>query len=278
MEIVTNTATFKKGNWTTTIDVYDFVVKNINPYEGTADFLVGPSNKTTKLWEACKQQLLKERQNNGCLAIDTETISNITAFGPGYIDKENEVIVGLQTDVLLKRAMKPFGGIKLVESAVKEKGLQVSERVSDIFNYAKDHNQAVFDAYDAEIKMYRSKHVLTGLPDNYARGRIIGDFRRLPLYGADALIEAKKADFANVVGEMSEHKVRLREEITSQIKALEDMKTMALSYGVDVSKPATTAYEAVQFTYLAYLSAVKEQDGAAMSLGNVSSFLDIYIE
>lgn len=278
MEIVTNTATFKKGNWTTTIDVYDFVVKNITPYEGTADFLVGPSNKTTKLWEACKQQLLKERQNNGCLAIDTETISNITAFGPGYIDKENEVIVGLQTDVLLKRAMKPFGGIKLVESAVKEKGLQVSERVSDIFNYAKDHNQAVFDAYDAEIKMYRSKHVLTGLPDNYARGRIIGDFRRLPLYGADALIEAKKADFANVVGEMSEHKVRLREEITSQIKALQDMKTMALSYGVDVSKPATTAYEAVQFTYLAYLSAVKEQDGAAMSLGNVSSFLDIYIE
>lgn len=278
MEILTNNKSFVEGNWNTTIDVYDFVVKNITPFEGDAKFLSGPSARTSKLWEACKVQLLKERANNGCLAIDTETISNITAFGPGYIDKENETIVGLQTDVLLKRAMKPFGGIKLVESALKEKGLTVSERVVDIFNYAKDHNQAVFDAYDAEIKAFRSKHVLTGLPDNYARGRIIGDFRRLPLYGADALIQAKKADFINVSGEMTEHKVRLREEITSQIKALGDMKLMAQSYGVDISKPAVSAYEAVQFTYLAYLSAVKEQDGAAMSLGNVSSFIDIYIE
>lgn len=278
MEILTNNKSFVEGNWNTTIDVYDFVVKNITPFEGDAKFLSGPSARTSKLWEACKVQLLKERANNGCLAIDTETISNITAFGPGYIDKENETIVGLQTDVLLKRAMKPFGGIKLVESALKEKGLTVSERVVDIFNYAKDHNQAVFDAYDAEIKTFRSKHVLTGLPDNYARGRIIGDFRRLPLYGADALIQAKKADFINVSGEMTEHKVRLREEITSQIKALGDMKLMAQSYGVDISKPAVSAYEAVQFTYLAYLSAVKEQDGAAMSLGNVSSFIDIYIE
>lgn len=277
METLTSPKKFKEGNWNSSVDVYDFVVKNITPYEGNADFLSGPSAKTTRLWEACKKQLLIERQNNGCLAVDTDTISTITAFGPGYIDKENEVIVGLQTDVLLKRAMKPFGGIKLVESAVKEKGLQVSDRVIDIFNYAKNHNQAVFDAYDSEIKMYRSKHVLTGLPDNYARGRIIGDFRRLPLYGADALIAAKKADFNAITGDMTEHKVRLREEITSQVNALQDMKTMALTYGVDVSKPATNAYEAVQFTYLAYLSAVKEQDGAAMSLGNISSFLDIYI-
>lgn len=269
---------FKTGIWNDSINVNDFVLKNITPYEGNADFLVGPSNKTTDLWNDCKKALREERKNNGCLAIDTETISNITSFGPGYINKQNEVIVGLQTDTLLKRAMKPYGGIKLVESAVAEKGLKVSDRVIDIFNYAKDHNQAVFNAYDSEIRMYRSKHLLTGLPDNYARGRIIGDYRRVALYGVDRLILAKKTDFANTKGEMTDHKVRLREEISDQIKALQDMKTMALSYGIDISVPATNAQEAVQFTYLAYLAAVKEQDGAAMSLGNVSSFLDIYIE
>jgi len=278
MKSTTETLYFKKGNWNTTIDVYDFVLQNITPYEGDDSFLVGPSNKTAALWEVCKENLLKERKQNGCLAIDTTTISNITSFGPGYISKENEVIVGLQTDSILKRAMKPFGGIKLVESAVAERGLKVSDEVVKIFNYAKDHNQAVFSAYDSEIRTYRSKHLLTGLPDNYARGRIIGDFRRLALYGIDRLIEAKKEDFNAVQGEMSDHKVRLREEITDQIKALQDMKIMANSYGIDISNPAVNAHEAVQFTYLAYLSAVKEQDGAAMSLGNVSSFLDIYIE
>jgi formate C-acetyltransferase len=278
MKSTTETLYFKKGNWNTTIDVYDFVLQNITPYEGDDHFLVGPSKKTAALWEVCKQNLLQERKQNGCLAIDTTTISNITSFGPGYISKEHEVIVGLQTDSLLKRAMKPFGGIKLVESAVAERGLKVSDEVVKIFNYAKDHNQAVFSAYDSEIRTYRSKHLLTGLPDNYARGRIIGDFRRLALYGIDRLIEAKKDDFNAVQGEMSDHKVRLREEITDQIKALQDMKIMANSYGIDISNPATNAHEAVQFTYLAYLSAVKEQDGAAMSLGNVSSFLDIYIE
>lgn len=278
MKNLIETLPFKPGIWNDTINVYDFVSKNIFPYEGNADFLVGPSNKTTDLWNDCKKALLEERKNNGCLAIDTKTISNITSFGPGYINKQNEVIVGLQTDTLLKRAMKPYGGIKLVESAVAEKGLNVSDRVIDIFNYAKDHNQAVFNAYDSEIRMYRSKHLLTGLPDNYARGRIIGDYRRVALYGMDRLILAKKTDFANTKGEMTDHKVRLREEISDQIKALQDMKTMALSYGIDISVPATNAQEAVQFTYLAYLAAVKEQDGAAMSLGNVSSFLDIYIE
>jgi len=278
MKSTTETLYLKTGNWNNAIDVYDFVLQNITPYEGDQSFLVGPSNKTKTVWDVCKENLLQERKNNGCLAIDTNVISNITSFGPGYINKENEVIVGLQTDMLLKRAMKPFGGIKLVESAVAERGLKVSDEVVKIFNYAKDHNQAVFSAYDSEIRTYRSKHLLTGLPDNYARGRIIGDFRRIALYGVDRLIEAKRADFNATTGEMSDHKVRLREEISNQISALQDMKIMANSYGIDISVPATNAQEAVQFTYLAYLSAVKEQDGAAMSLGNVSSFLDIFIE
>jgi formate C-acetyltransferase len=278
MKSTTETINFKTGNWNKAIDVYDFVLQNIYPYEGDQSFLAGPSEKTNKLWNICKENLLEERKKNGCLAIDTNIISNLTSFGPGYIDKQNEVIVGLQTDQLLKRAMKPFGGIKLVESAVAERGLKVSDEVIKIFNYAKDHNQAVFSAYDSEIRAYRSKHLLTGLPDNYARGRIIGDFRRVALYGVDRLIEAKKEDFAATTGEMTDHKVRLREEISEQIKALQDMKIMANSYGIDISVPAVNAKEAVQFTYLAYLSAVKEQDGAAMSLGNVSSFLDIYIE
>nr|WP_315157525.1 formate C-acetyltransferase [uncultured Flavobacterium sp.] len=278
MKSTTETINFKTGNWNNAIDVYDFVLQNISPYEGDQSFLVGPSEKTNKVWNICKENLLEERKKNGCLAIDTNIISNLTSFGPGYIDKQNEVIVGLQTDQLLKRAMKPFGGIKLVESAVAERGLKVSDEVIKIFNYAKDHNQAVFSAYDSEIRAYRSKHLLTGLPDNYARGRIIGDFRRVALYGVDRLIEAKKEDFAAIAGEMTDHKVRLREEISEQIKALQDMKIMANSYGIDISVPAVNAKEAVQFTYLAYLSAVKEQDGAAMSLGNVSSFLDIYIE
>ncbi|WP_374166633.1 formate C-acetyltransferase [Arcticibacter sp. MXS-1] len=269
---------FESGEWNTTINVYDFVVKNIKPYTGDSSFLAGPSAKTTKVWETVKEELLKERANNGCLAVDTETISTMTAFKPGYIKKEDEVIVGLQTDQLLKRSMKPFGGIKLVESALKERGLEVSERVKDIFNYAKNHNEGVFSAYDPEIRAFRSKHVLTGLPDNYARGRIIGDFRRLALYGVDQLIQFKKADLAKVGGEMTEHKVRLREEINVQIGALKDMVKMAADYGFDISRPAANALEAVQWVYFAYLAAVKEQDGAAMSLGNVSSFLDIYIE
>ncbi|QBN18038.1 formate C-acetyltransferase [Flavobacterium nackdongense] len=278
MENLVKSLELKEGVWKESINVHDFILQNLKSYEGDASFLVGPSYKTVQLWDVCKATLLKERENDGCLAIDTEVISNITSFGPGYIQKENETIVGLQTDELLKRAMKPYGGIKLVESAVAEKGLKVSDRVVDIFNYAKNHNQAVFDAYDGEIKTFRSKHVLTGLPDNYARGRIIGDFRRVALYGVDRLIVEKKADKEKVSGEMSDAKVRLREEIAEQINALQDMKKMALSYGIDISKPATNAHEAVQFVYLAYLSAVKEQDGAAMSLGNVSSFLDVYIQ
>lgn len=269
---------FQSGEWNSTINVYDFVIKNITPYLGNSSFLTVSTARTNRLWEACKVALLQERANNGILAIDTETISNITAFKPGYIKQDDEVIVGLQTDLLLKRALKPFGGIKLVASAVNERGLKVSERVIDIFNYAKNHNEGVFNAYDAEIRSFRSKHVLTGLPDNYARGRIIGDFRRLALYGLDQIINHKKADLMAVTGEMIEHKVRLREEINSQISALKDMITMAAAYGYDITRPAEDAMEAVQWVYFAYLAAVKEQDGAAMSLGNVSSFLDIYIE
>ena len=269
---------FESGKWNTTVNVYDFIVNNIKPYTGDASFLVGPSQKTNRLWDVCKQTLLKERENNGVLAIDTETISTMTAFGPGYIKREDEVIVGLQTDKLLKRSMKPFGGIKLVESAVNERGLKVSDKVVEIFNYAKNHNEGVFNAYDAEIRAYRSKHLLTGLPDNYARGRIIGDFRRMALYGVDQLIKFKKTDFNKVDGEMTEHKVRLREEINTQISALKDMLIMAATYGFDINQPAENSTEAVQWLYFAYLAAVKEQDGAAMSLGNVSSFLDVFIE
>ncbi|PWJ44055.1 formate C-acetyltransferase [Sediminitomix flava] len=269
---------FKEGKWNTAIDVYDFVIKNVTPYTGDASFLAGPTEATKKLWDICLEGMKEERQNDGCRAIDTDTISTVTSHAPGYIDKDLEKIVGLQTDMLLKRAMKPFGGYRVVQNAVEEKGQKVNPSVTNVFNYAQDHNNAVFAAYDQEIRTYRSKGILTGLPDNYARGRVIGDYRRLALYGTDRLIEAKLADKAAIEGELDENKIRLREEVQYQINALNDIKEMAASYGVDVSRPSENAREAVQAVYLAYLAAVKEQDGAAMSLGNVSSFLDIYIQ
>ena len=270
---------FKQGKWNESIDVRDFVEKNITPYEGDASFLAGPTERTTKIWNICKEALKQEINNNGVLEIDNKTISTITSHKAGYIDQENEVIVGLQTDALLRRAMKPLGGIKVVEKACAEHGLEVDERVKDIFyNYRKTHNDGVFDAYTDEIRLYRSLGFLTGLPDNYARGRVIGDYRRMALYGADRLIEAKKQDLRGLTGPMTEERIRLREEVAEQIRALQAMKTMGEYYGLDLSRPATSAQEAVQWVYMAYLAAVKEQDGAAMSLGNVSSFLDIYIE
>ncbi len=269
---------FRAGTWNSAIDVYDFVVRNITPYEGGADFLCGPSENTSYLWKVCKNALKEERARNGCRAVDAETISTITSHAPGYLDKDYELIVGLQTDEPLKRPIKPFGGVKVVAGALQERGVALSPRVADIFRYAKNHNDAVFSAYDAEIRSYRSHHIVTGLPDNYARGRIIGDYRRLALYGADRLIAAKKSDLAGLDGPMTDHLVRLREEVSLQIRALQDIKKMAAGYGFDVSLPATNAREAVQWVYFAYLAAVKEQDGAAMSLGNVSSFLDIYFE
>ena len=220
----------------------------------------------------------KERENNGCLAIDTQKISTITSHEAGYIAKNLEKIVGLQTDQLLKRAIKPFGGIRVVENAAKERGETVAYEVKRVFDYVKDHNSAVFSAYDSEIMAFRSKGILTGLPDNYARGRIIGDYRRLALYGCDKLIAAKQADKQAIDGELTEHQIRLREEVNDQILALKDIIELGAIYGLDLNRPAETAQEAVQWVYMAYLAAVKEQDGAAMSLGNVASFLDIYIE
>ena len=267
---------FREGAWNRKIDVRNFVTLNVSPYYGNASFLAGATERTKQLWEICLAAMKEERESNGCRAIDTETISSITSHGPGYINKELEVIIGLQTDELLKRAMKPFGGIRVVEGAVAEKGLQVAQRVIDVFDYAKDHNNAVFAAYDEEIRNYRSQGILTGLPDNYARGRIIGDYRRLALYGIDRLIEAKEEDRRLVDGEMTEHKIRLREEISDQILALKDIRKMGMMYGLDLSRPAQNAREAVQWVYMAYLAAVKEPDGAAMSLGNVSSFCLLY--
>ena len=262
----------------TTIDVRKFVYENITPYTGDASFLSGPTERTKELWEEVKKCLKEERDGNGLRSADPETISTITSHKPGYIKKELETIVGLQTDAPLRRSIKPFGWVRVVENALKERGIELAPRVKDIFHYAKNHNDAVFSAYDAESRLYRSKHIVTGLPDNYARGRIIGDYRRLALYGTDALIAAKKADFEAVGGDMTDAKVRLREEISLQISALKDIVKMAADHGFDVSRPAETAQEAIQWTYFAYLAGIKEQDGAAMSLGNVSSFLDIYIE
>jgi formate C-acetyltransferase len=261
------------------INVRDFVFNNITPYHGNSDFLVGPTQRTTDLWKICTEAMAEERANNGVRALDTDTISTIDAFGPGYIDKDKEVIVGLQTDVLMKRAMKPFGGFKVVKKALSEHGLKPNDKLTELFsNYVKTHNDGVFDAYNNEIRKYRSLGILTGLPDNYARGRIIGDYRRIALYGIDFLVEQKKKDLKSIKGPMTDSVIRLREEVSEQIKALQAMINLGKNYNLDLSRPAKNAREAVQWTYMAYLAAVKEQDGAAMSLGNVSTFLDIYIE
>ncbi|MGF1639116.1 MAG: formate C-acetyltransferase [Cyclobacteriaceae bacterium] len=276
--LVNNNTAFKQGMWQHMIDVRDFVKLNITPYEGDASFLQGPTEATLKLWDICMQAVAKERANNGCSDIDIDNISTISAHEAGYIDKNLEKIVGLQTDQLLKRAIKPFGGIRVVENAVKEFGFTLNPIVKEVFKYAKDHNAGVFDAYDPEILQFRSKGLLTGLPDNYARGRIIGDYRRLALYGTERLIEAKMADRLSLDGEMTEDLIRLREEVASQIKALKEIKIMGQKYGLDLSRPAENAQEAIQWVYMGYLASVKEQDGAAMSLGNVSAFLDVYLE
>ncbi|MGL5980186.1 MAG: formate C-acetyltransferase [Phocaeicola sp.] len=270
---------FKDGVWSKEINVANFVHDNITPYTGNASFLVGPTERTMKIWNKCLEALKEEQANNGVRSLDSTTISTVTSHKAGYIDKENELIVGLQTDELLRRSIKPFGGIAVVEKACRENGIEVDDRVKDIFrNYRKTHNDGVFDAYTDEIRSFRSLGFLTGLPDNYARGRIIGDYRRLALYGIDRLIEAKKEDMKHIVSPMTDANIRLREEVSEQIKALKEIKVLGEYYGFDLSRPATSAQEAVQWVYMAYLAAIKEQDGAAMSLGNVSSFLDIYIE
>jgi formate C-acetyltransferase len=270
----------KKLDHLNRVDVRAFVLKNIKPYNGDSSFLFGPSKKTKKLWVQCEKLLKQENKNGGVLKIDNKTVSSITSHKPGYIDKSLEIIFGLQTDEPLKRALKPAGGLRAIEKACEEQGIKIDKEIHTAFSkYRKTHNDGVFDTYTKEMKALRKAGVLTGLPDAYARGRIIGDYRRVALYGIDYLFNLKKEDKYGLDPlEMTEDIIRLREEISEQARALEDMKTMAASYGFDISGPAKNAKEAIQWTYFAYLSALKEQDGAAMSLGNVSSFFDIYIE
>ena len=270
---------FVPGLWSKEINVRDFIQKNYTLYTGNADFLEGPTSATSKLWDECCELLKQEREKGGVLDMDTKIVSTITSHGAGYIDKDLETIVGLQTDAPLKRSMQPFGGIRMAEGACKSYGYQVDPEVSEIFTkYRKTHNQGVFDVYTPEMKAARHSAIITGLPDAYGRGRIIGDYRRVALYGIDRLIEDKKEQFASLEGEMTPDKIQLREEISDQIKALKEMIELGNIYGYDISKPARNTKEAIQWLYFGFLAAVKEQNGAAMSIGRTSTFLDIYIE
>lgn len=270
---------FESGAWNEHVDVRDFIQKNYTPFEGDDSFLAGPTERTLKIWEILSGMFPEERER-GVYDVDATTPSTITAHAPGYIDEGNEVIVGLQTDAPLKRAIMPNGGWRMVEGALKTYGYEVDPFLKDVFTkYRKTHNQGVFDVYPPSVRRARSSHIVTGLPDAYGRGRIIGDYRRVALYGVDYLIEAKKAEKAALDDERSvEDVIRDREELAEQIRALGELKEMAQSYGYDISRPAGSAKEAVQWLYFAYLAAVKEQNGAAMSLGRTSTFLDVYFE
>ena len=270
---------FVGGAWEKTIDVRDFIQKNYTPYEGDESFLAGPTDSTKKLWSEVMDLFQKERENGGVLDMDTKLVSTVDSHDAGYIDKDLETIVGLQTDKPLKRSLQPFGGIRMAEEACKAYGYEVDPEISYIFtHYRKTHNEGVFDVYTPEMRAARHNAIITGLPDAYGRGRIIGDYRRVALYGVDRLIEDKNYQKAITSGTMTEEKIRLREELAEQIKALKALKNMAKKYGYDISVPATTAKEAIQWTYFAYLGSVKDQNGAAMSLGRTSTFLDIYIQ
>ena len=274
---------FEGRIWKEEVNVRDFIQKNYRPYDGDESFLAGPTDATNKLWGALQKLQKAERAKGGVLDMETEVVSGLTAYGPGYIDpelKDLEKVVGLQTDKPLKRAFMPYGGIKMAEQACTTYGYQPSEKLHEIFTkYARTHNTAVFDAYTPEMKRARHSHIITGLPDTYGRGRIVGDYRRVALYGIDALIAWKKEDFDNCGdGTMTDDVIRLREEIALQIHALEGMKEMAAIYGFDISQPAKNAKEAVQWLYFGYLAAIKTQNGAAMSVGRISTFLDIYIQ
>lgn len=269
---------FHSGEWRHLVNVRNFIQKNYTPYTGDDTFLVGASEKTKKVWEKA-HALIVEEIKKGVIDIDTTTVSGIDNFEPGYIDKENEVIVGLQTDAPLKRIVNPFGGLRTAKSALEQYGYKMDPVVEKHFKlYRKTHNDGVFDAYPTRIRSARSAGLLTGLPDAYGRGRIVGDYRRVPLYGTDFLIEAKKKDLEALDGPMTDERIRLREEVSSQIRALSEMAAMAARYGCDITKPSETAREAVQALYLAYLAGAKENNGAATSLGRTSTFLDIYIE
>ena len=270
---------FKPGKWQHEINVRDFIQKNYTLYEGDASFLADPTKATVQLWEECCELFKKERENGGVLDMDTKVVSTITSHRAGYIDKNLEKIVGLQTDKPLKRSMQPFGGIRMAEGSCKSYGYEVDPEVTEIFTkYRKTHNQGVFDCYTPEMKAARHAAILTGLPDAYGRGRIIGDYRRVALYGIDRLIEDKREQHASLDGEMNAEKIQLKEEIAEQIRALQEMAELGRIYGFDITKPAQNAKEAIQWLYFGYLAAVKEQNGAAMSIGRTSTFLDIYIE
>lgn len=271
---------FQGGAWQKHIDVNDFLNRNLTPYDGDESFLAGPTEATNALWGRIRQLMKQEIDNGGVLDVDVNTVSTITSHAPGYIDKEKEQIVGLQTDAPLKRSIQPFGGIRMVVDACEAYGFQLPEDIVKLFtDIRKTHNQGVFDAYTTEMRTARKAGIITGLPDAYGRGRIIGDYRRVALYGVNRLIEEKKNDLLQLeVDAMSEEVIRAREELSEQIAALRELAKMAASYGYDITKPAATAKEAIQWLYFAYLGAIKEQNGAAMSLGRVSSFLDIYIE
>ena len=270
---------FISGKWTDEINVRDFIQKNYTPYTGDSSFLAEPTDATVKLWERCCFLLQKEREEGGVLDMDTNIISTITSHKAGYIYKELETIVGLQTDKPLKRSMQPFGGIRMAETSCRSYGYEIDSKISEIFTkYRKTHNQGVFDVYTPEMKAARHSGIITGLPDAYGRGRIIGDYRRVALYGTDRLIEDKKEQFKSLEGEMVPERIQLREEITEQIRALDEIRELGAIYGFDISKPARNAKEAIQWLYFGFLAAVKEQNGAAMSIGRTSTFLDIYIE
>ena len=271
---------FNPGKWSSDeIDVRDFIQKNYTPYEGDDSFLAGPTEATKKLWQIVLDLSKKEREAGGVLKADTDIISTITSHEPGYLDKDLEQIVGLQTDEPFKRPLQPFGGIRMAMEACQMYGYEVSPRVKEIFTkYRKTHNDGVYSAYTPEMRRARTAHILTGLPDTYGRGRIVGDYRRVALYGVDYLIRHKELDKSLIDGEMTPDRIRDREELSEQIKALKDLKAMALSYGKDISGPASTAKEAIQALYFGYLAAVKDQNGAAMSIGRNTTFLDIYIE
>ncbi len=272
---------FENGDWQNEINVRDFIQRNYTPYEGDATFLAGPTKKTKKLWDEVLELYKKEKASKGgVLDIDTKTISSVNSHEAGYIDKDLEEIVGLQTDAPLKRAIMPYGGIRIVEKACAAYDKKVDDDVEEIFHkYRKTHNDGVFSVYTPDIRAARSSHLITGLPDGYGRGRIIGDYRRVALYGVDVLIEEKQKDLDILnVDCLTEEVIREREEISEQIKALNELKAMASKYGFDISKPASNSKEAVQWLYFGYLGAVKSQDGAAMSLGRTSTFLDIYFE
>jgi len=270
---------FNEGKWNKEINVRDFILANITPYDGNDTFLAPATENTKLLWKQVMELTKQERDNGGVLDMDTEVVSTITSHGPGYLNKDLETVVGVQTDAPFKRSLQPFGGIRMAEQAADSYGFKVSEEISKIFTeFRKTHNQGVFDAYTAEMKLARKAGIITGLPDAYGRGRIIGDYRRVALYGVNRLIEDKKKDLAGTSSTMTEDIIRLREELSEQIRSLQELKQLALVYGYDISEPATNAKEAFQWLYFGYLAAIKEQNGAAMSLGRTSTFLDIYIE